>query len=247
MDIKSLYTDIYQKYIASRVDHTDLGDKKQVQAMMQDLTATHKTIFTTSLGKEDQAITDMIVQNKWPVKLVTLDTGRLFNETYSLHRRTNDLYKIKIEAVFPDTGELEKLIREKGPDSFFDSVENRRECCKIRKVRPLRRALEGYSLWITGIRKAQSPERSGMEMIEFDQPHQVIKVHPLLNWTDNDLDDYINEHRVPVNILHNKGYPSIGCAPCTRAILPGEDPRAGRWSWEHGVKECGLHTHKQEE
>lgn len=242
MDTKNLYGEIYQKYVASG---SGLKDLKNTQTMMETLTGAYPTIFTTSLGKEDQVITDMIVKNKWPVKLVTLDTGRLFNETYSLHRRTNDFYKIKIESVFPDTAELEKLIREKGPDSFFDSVENRKECCEVRKVHPLKRALQGYTIWITGIRKAQSPERSNMEMIEFDEQHQVIKVHPLLNWTDIEVDAYIEQHRVPVNSLHDKGYPSIGCAPCTRAILPGEDPRAGRWYWENGAKECGLHKHDQ--
>jgi phosphoadenosine phosphosulfate reductase len=238
---KSIYNEIYQNHLASKTA-SEIPLKDAI-TLMNTITKTWATVFTTSLGKEDQAITDLIVRNKWPVKIVTIDTGRLFNETYSLHRRTNDYYKIKIEAVFPDTRELEKLIREKGPDSFFDSVENRKQCCDIRKVRPLKRALDGFTIWITGIRKAQSPERSNLEMIEFDEQHQIIKAHPLLNWSDDDLEKYIVENRVPVNPLHDKGYPSIGCAPCTRAILPGEDPRAGRWSWENGAKECGLHTH----
>ncbi|MDH4263220.1 MAG: phosphoadenylyl-sulfate reductase [Spirochaetia bacterium] len=216
---------------------------KNNHSLLEDITKKYATTFTTSFGKEDQAITDLIVKNKWPVKIVTIDTGRLFNETYSLHRRTNDQYKIKIESVFPDTNELEKLIRKKGPDSFYDSVENRKECCEIRKVHPLKKTLGGFTVWITGIRKAQSTERSNLDMIEFDEAHQVVKIHPLLNWSDDDLEKYIEENKVPVSILHSKGYPSIGCAPCTRATLPGEDPRAGRWSWENGAKECGLHTH----
>lgn len=237
MDIDKIFSDLVS-------NEAKFITEKSTDDLMQRITQVYPTVFSTSLGKEDQVITDKIVRNKWPVKIFTLDTGRLFNETYSLHRRTNEVYKIKIESVFPDTAELENLIKEKGPDSFFDSVENRRQCCEIRKVNPLKRALKGYTIWITGIRKSQSPERSNAEMFEFDQTHRIIKVHPLLNWTDDDLDEYIKAHKVPVNPLHEQGFPSIGCAPCTRAILPGEDPRAGRWWWEQGKKECGLHTMK---
>jgi len=237
MDIQIIYNKIYQLYRNTGKTFSE------VETMMGELTRSYPSVFTTSLGKEDQAITHYIVKNKWPVKLVTLDTGRLFNETYSLHRRTNDYYKIKIESVFPDTHEIEKLILEKGPDSFFDSIENRKECCEIRKVHPLQRTLHGATIWITGIRKAQSSERSSLEKIEFDEQHKIIKVHPLLDWSDSELDTYISDNRIPVNPLHDKGFPSIGCAPCTRAVLPGEDPRAGRWWWENGAKECGLHTH----
>jgi len=224
-------------------DLTTYFDLKSTESMIQKITDADPAVFSTSLGLEDQVITDQIVRNRWKVKIFTLDTGRLFNETYALHMETNHFYKIRIETVFPDTRDLEKLINEKGPDSFFDSVENRRECCHIRKVKPLKRALEGYTIWLTGIRKSQSPDRANMEMVEFDETHDIIKVHPLLNWTDEELDQYIKHHNVPVNPLHKQGYPSIGCSPCTRAVHPGEDPRAGRWWWESGRKECGLHTH----
>ena len=202
-----------------------------------------KTIFTTSFGYEDQVITDMIFKNGLPVDVVTLDTGRLFNETYSVYYQTIDKYRHSIKVYFPDTSAVEKLMTEKGPYSFYESTTNRHECCNIRKVEPLNRALEGATYWITGIRADQSPNRQNTNFFEADEKREIIKYNPLLKWNLEQVKEYINDHKVPYNVLHDKGFVSIGCAPCTRAIEPGEDFRAGRWWWEEGSKkECGLHT-----
>lgn len=203
-------------------------------------------VFSSSFGLEDQVLTHIIAQNNFPVEFFTIDTGRLFNETIQLQRRTADLYKIKIRTYFPQCAALEEFVNTKGQDSFYDSVENRKECCYIRKVEPLRRALSGKKIWLTGMRRAQSPERANLPVAEYDQANDIIKVHPLINWKEDELWDYIKEHKVPYNVLHKKGYVSIGCSPCTRAIIEGEDPRAGRWWWEEGShKECGLHIAKK--
>lgn len=216
--------------------------EKNTLGMLKEISLEGKMVFSTSFGKEDQVITDLLVKNTVDAGIFTIDTGRLFNETYSLHRRTNDQYRIKINTFFPDTSAVEKLVNEKGPDSFFDSVENRIECCHIRKVEPLARALKGADIWVTGLRHSQSPDRNNVNMLELDPAHNVVKFHPLINWNDEDVENYISSNKVPVNSLHAKGFPSIGCAPCTRAVLPGEDSRAGRWYWEQGKKECGLHV-----
>ncbi|MEQ1587744.1 MAG: phosphoadenylyl-sulfate reductase [Cyclobacteriaceae bacterium] len=200
--------------------------------------------FSTSLGLEDQVITHMIGSEKLDIKIFTLDTGRLFQETYDVLDLTQKKYDVSIHAFFPQTSAVEKLITEKGPNSFYDSVENRKECCRIRKIEPLKRALQGATVWITGVRAEQSENRNAMKLVEWDEPHQVIKYNPLLNWTEKEVLAFIELNKVPVNTLHKKGYPSIGCAPCTRAIMPGEDLRAGRWWWESSSKECGLHEHR---
>jgi phosphoadenosine phosphosulfate reductase len=202
-----------------------------------------KVIFTTSFGIEDQVITDTICKNHFPVKIVTLDTGRLFEETYKVFARTNEKYNIAIETVHPDADELSVLLKQKGPFSFYESVENRKECCNIRKVIPLKKALAGFEVWITGLRSEQSESRENSKIIDFDENFSIIKYNPLLNWTVDEVKKHIKEHNVPYNILHNRGYPSIGCAPCTRAIEKGDDIRSGRWWWENGgKKECGLHA-----
>lgn len=198
--------------------------------------------FSTSLGLEDQVITAMIGLQKLPITIFSLDTGRLFQETYDVLQLTRAKYKIEITTYFPDAGAVEQLVTKKGPNSFYDSVENRKECCFIRKVVPLKRALDGGSIWITGIRADQSANRQSMALVEWDDAHQVIKYNPLLHWSVSDVENYIAQHNVPTNSLHKKGFPSIGCAPCTRAIAPGEDIRAGRWWWETSAKECGLHA-----
>jgi len=199
-------------------------------------------VFTTSFGIEDQVITDMIFTNNLMIQVITIDTGRLFKETYKVFRNTLEKYGKNIKTYFPDTGSVEKLLSQKGPLSFYSSVENRKECCHIRKVEPLNRALKGMKCWITGIRADQSLGRDELEMIETDVTRGIYKYNPLLNWELSDVEDYIRRHNVPYNILHDKGYVSIGCEPCTRAIKPGEDFRAGRWWWESGSnKECGLH------
>ena len=199
-------------------------------------------VFSTSLGQEDQVITDLIAKNKVPVRIFTLDTGRLFYETYELIDRTRARYKRDIDVFFPAHQAVEELTTKKGFTSFYDSVENRKECCFIRKVEPLNRALAGASVWITGLRGEQSANRNEMELLEYDEARKIFKFNPLIHWTYNDVLDYLKAHNVPYNPLHDKGYISIGCAPCTRAIEPGEDPRAGRWWWEISKKECGLHV-----
>ena len=204
-----------------------------------------KIVLSTSFGIEDQVVTDMILRSQIAISIFTLDTGRLFAETYSTWSRTVEKYSATITAYFPDHKLLEEFLTTKGPNSFYESVENRKSCCYIRKVEPLKRALQGKSVWITGLRAEHSPERKSLSNLEWDETNQVIKYHPLLNWTTEEVRNYINEHDVPYNILHDKGFVSIGCAPCTRAIKPGEDFRAGRWWWEDAAKkECGLHVHQ---
>lgn len=205
-----------------------------------------EVIFSTSLGYEDQVITDLILANDIPIKIFTLDTGRMFAETYSVWKKTNDRYATKIEAYFPDRAAEETLMSTKGPYSFYDSVENRKECCGIRKVEPLNRALKGQKIWITGIRAEQSANRQSMPRLEWDASHNLVKFHPLMDWTFEEVKQYVKDNNVPYNPLHDRGFVSIGCQPCTRAIQPGEDFRAGRWWWEdNSKKECGLHVHEE--
>jgi len=199
-------------------------------------------VFSSSLGQEDQVITDAIFKNKIPVRIFTLDTGRLFNETYELLDRTTARYKQPIYVFFPDANDVEEFVNTKGINSFYEAVENRKECCHIRKVKPLARALKGAKIWITGLRGEQSDSRKGLPMIEWIEDKQLYKFNPLINWSYEDVLNYLKEFNVPYNRLHDKGFISIGCAPCTRAIEPGEDPRAGRWWWETSQKECGLHV-----
>ena len=199
-------------------------------------------LFSTSLGQEDQVITDIILKNKIPVEIFTLDTGRLFYETYELIERTNARYKTNLKIYFPDSTDVETFVSEKGVNSFYESVENRKLCCYIRKVKPLNRALKNAKVWVTGLRAEQSENRKDMPIISWDEEKQLYKFNPLINWSFDEVLNYIKENNVPYNPLHDKGFISIGCAPCTRAVEPGEDPRAGRWWWETSQKECGLHT-----
>ncbi|WP_187263363.1 phosphoadenylyl-sulfate reductase [Pontibacter beigongshangensis] len=200
--------------------------------------------FSSSLGIEDQVITHLIFSNNIPIRVFTLDTGRLFNETYSLLHNTNKRYGKKIEIYFPQTDSVEKLVNEKGPMSFYQSVENRKECCYIRKVEPLNRALQGVKCWITGIRREQSDARQTLQALEWDEKLQLVKYNPLLEWSFEETTKFVKDNYVLYNPLHDQGFVSIGCASCTRAIQPGEHFRAGRWWWEdNSKKECGLHTH----
>ncbi|MCO4291431.1 phosphoadenylyl-sulfate reductase [Solitalea sp. MAHUQ-68] len=201
-----------------------------------------KAVFSTSFGIEDQVITDGIFRAKANIKLFTLDTGRLFEETYEVYSRTVARYKLPIVPYYPNQDEIQAFVLNKGINSFYESVENRKECCRIRKIEPLKKALAGAELWITGIRAEQSENRKGFHLFEYDPGFNLIKFNPLLLWTDQDVRDYVKANSVPYNRMHDKGFVSIGCAPCTRAIEPGEDPRAGRWWWEDSKKECGLHT-----
>jgi phosphoadenosine phosphosulfate reductase len=171
-----------------------------------------------------------------------LDTGRLFSETYSVWNSTNQRYNTHIKAFYPRHDLLETFIEEKGPNSFYESVANRKSCCHIRKVEPLQRALAGNKVWVTGLRAEHSTARHDLPQVEWDEVNQVIKYHPILHWTTQQVSDYIKQYNIPYNPLHDRGFVSIGCAPCTRAIKPGEDFRAGRWWWEVAdKKECGLH------
>lgn len=202
-----------------------------------------KVIFSTSFGWEDQVISHIIFKNDLPIKVFTLETGRLFPETYYVWNRTLEMYEKPIHAYYPNTEALENLISTKGPSSFYESVENRKQCCGIRKVEPLKRALAGNAVWITGIRADQSANREHMDNVEWDEGNQILKYHPIFEWTLDEVKAYIRENNIPYNPLHDKGFPSIGCAPCTRAVREGEDFRAGRWWWEdQDKKECGLHS-----
>jgi len=203
-----------------------------------------KVTFSTSFSYEDQVITHKILSDQLPVSIFTLDTGRLFPETYSVWNTTNEKYTTRIKAYYPDHSLLETFVAEKGPNSFYQSVENRKGCCYIRKVDPLKRALKGNAVWITGLRSEHSSDRHDIPQVEWDETNNVIKYHPLLHWTFEEVKQYISKNKIPYNPLHDKGFVSIGCAPCTRAIRPGEDFRAGRWWWEDSdQKECGLHVH----
>ncbi len=202
-----------------------------------------RILFTTSFGIEDQVITHMIFSNNLPVKVVTLDTGRLFPETHKVFSETIKKYGKKIGVYFPPHEETEKMLTEKGPFSFYYSKENRLECCRLRKLIPLSRALEGMALWISGLRRDQSENRSRMDQVEYDDSRNLYKFYPLFDWTYDKVVEYVRDNSIPYNVLHDKGFVSIGCEPCTRAIREGEDFRAGRWWWENGnEKECGLHV-----
>ena len=200
-----------------------------------------KVIFSTSFGQEDQVITALIATNDLPITIFTLDTGRLFQETFDVFHKTLKKYKKEIKVYFPEASAVEKLLETKGPNSFYDSVENRKECCFIRKVAPLTIALKGYKIWITGLRAEQSENRNDLALFEYDAHFDIIKFNPLLKWTLKEVEDYLEKNNVPQNTLHKQGFVSIGCAPCTRAIAADEDIRAGRWWWESSHKECGLH------
>ncbi len=207
-----------------------------------------KIAFSTSFGQEDQIIVDHIFKFNIPIRVFTLDTGRMFEETYKLWNLTEKKYEKKIDVYFPDKTEVENMVNQKGIYSFYESVENRQECCNIRKVEPLKRALENTDLWITGLRAQQSVTRTDLNLLEFSEAYSVIKFNPLLNWSLEDVMHYLKVNSVPYNELHDKGFVSIGCAPCTRAIKAGEDIRAGRWWWESkDKKECGLHVEVKKE
>lgn len=199
--------------------------------------------FSTSFSYEDQVITDLIHKSNTGVSIFTLDTGRQFNETYSTWNRTIEKYGLKINAYYPDETDLQEFVSQNGPNPFYESVAMRKSCCYIRKVVPLKKALQGKAVWVTGLRAQHSANRNNLQSLEWDESNQILKYHPLLQWTTEDVRSYIDDNNVPYNSLHDKGFVSIGCAPCTRAIKPGEDFRAGRWWWEDASKkECGLHV-----
>lgn len=200
-------------------------------------------MFACSFGAEDVVLLDIIGRRHLPITPFVLDTGRLHQETYDVMERCSRRYGLEFEVFAPDADRLQHLIRSKGPNSFRESVENRKECCGIRKVEPLNRALSQAQAWVTGLRREQSVTRHGLEKLELDEDHNgILKLNPLADWSENQVWAAIKEFDIPYNALHDLGFPSIGCVPCTRAIAPGEDIRAGRWWWENPEhKECGLH------
>jgi phosphoadenosine phosphosulfate reductase len=204
-----------------------------------------KITFATSLGAEDQVITYLISKINKSASIFTLDTGRVFPETYDLLHRTINRYGIEIKSYYPDTLQVEEMVNAKGINLFYESIENRKLCCHVRKIVPLRRALNGMDAWITGLRREQSVTRNDLKIVEWDAGNGLIKINPLLEWSEEQVWNFIREKDIPYNKLHDQGFPSIGCQPCTRAIAKGEDLRAGRWWWEMpDSKECGLHGKK---
>jgi len=199
-------------------------------------------VFASSLAAEDMVLTDLILRAKLPIGIFTLETGRLHAETLSVLDRIKETYGFDVALYRPQPEAVDAYVRQNGLNAFYDSIEMRKECCRIRKIDPLNRALAGNKAWVTGQRRAQSTTRAALDVQEHDEAHGMTKFNPLADWSEEDVWHYIRSNNVPYNPLHDKGYPSIGCEPCTRAIEPGEDVRAGRWWWENPeTKECGLH------
>lgn len=202
-------------------------------------------VFTTSLGIEDQVITEAIATGGLDIRIITLDTGRLFPETEALITETETRYNTRIERFHPEAAAVDDYVKNYGRNGFYESVEARHACCQVRKLEPLARALDGAAYWITGLRRGQSGNRATTPYAEADAARGLIKVNPLADWSLEDIRAHVERRAIPVNPLHARGYPSIGCEPCTRAIKPGEPERAGRWWWENDAKrECGLHVAK---
>jgi phosphoadenosine phosphosulfate reductase len=237
-----------QQTLASDLDHklaalTTLEDRVvAIRAAIDGPVA-----LSSSLGIEDQAITHAIATSGTAIDIFTLDTGRHFPETLDTLFETEGKYGIKIRVMFPDAREVEELVANDGIYGFRYSVEARKACCEVRKVHPLNRALKGAAGWVTGLRREQSQGRSHVPFATYDATQKLIKLNPIADWTLADLESYVATNEIPINALHAKGYPSIGCQPCTRAIKPGEDIRAGRWWWENeNARECGLHTQAED-
>ena len=203
--------------------------------------------LSNSLQTEDMVVLDIAWRIEPKVRVFTLDTGRLHQETYDMMDRVRDHYGVKLEVLFPDAAEVQAMVNAKGLNLFYESVENRHECCGLRKVKPLQKALAGLDAWVTGLRRDQWASRTNIQKIEIDAANGgIIKFNPIADWTQEQLDEYVNAHNVPRHALYANGFTSIGCLPCTRATQPGENPRAGRWWWEQeGQKECGLHVREQ--
>ncbi len=226
---------------------SDLQKKiDQVVTVLQQAVRDYAPVcFSNSLGAEDMVLTDLIARHQPDISMFSLDTGRLPQETYDLMQVVRERYAVPLKIYFPDSNLVEKYVAQHGMNGFYDSVELRKSCCHMRKVEPLKRALSGHFAWITGMRRAQSVTRNHLDISVFDREHDIQKFNPLLDWTEQEVWQYIRENNLPYNKLHDRFYPSIGCAPCTRAVTPGEDSRAGRWWWENAEnKECGLHENR---
>lgn len=236
------------------MNKTDKQEAQRLNALLADATPQQvlahfaqtygpRMALSSSLGLEDQVLTDMLCRLTRSPRIFTLDTGRLFPETYSLIDRTNMHYGIRLEVFFPDSREVECLVADCGMNGFYESIDNRKRCCRVRKIGPLKRAFSTIDVWVCGLRRQQSVTRETMQLVEWDEADGLIKVNPLIAWDEQQVWDYIRTNGVPYNRLHDKGFPSIGCQPCTRAVAEGEDVRAGRWWWESpDHKECGLHS-----
>lgn len=213
-----------------------------IQALVRAVDDYRPAVFTSSFSVEDMVVLDLIDQAGVDVTVATLDTGRLHQETYELMDRARERYQRPVRVYAPRADALEAFVTAEGVNAFYRSIELRKRCCEIRKTEPLARALADNALWVTGLRRAQSVTRAGLELLSRDEGHGLMKLNPLLDWLEEDVWAYASLHDVPTNPLHQQGFPSIGCAPCTRAITVGEDPRAGRWWWEDAeTRECGLH------
>lgn len=223
-----------------------LGREEGTQAAIRWALGTfgRRAALSSSLSFEDQTVTQlMVATDKEHTRVFTLDTGRQFQENYELIDRTEMTYGIRIEVFFPDFRKVQEMVRAHGINLFYDSIELRHLCCNVRKIEPLKRALEGVEVWITGLRRSQSVTRANMQMVEYDADDDVLKLNPLVLWSEQDVKEYVRANAIPYNKLHDHGFPSIGCQPCTRAVRDGEDVRAGRWWWEDPDKrECGLHA-----
>lgn len=223
------------------IRYADASAQELLQSFMSQYGA--RLALSSSLSIEDQTLTDMMLRIDPQANIFTLDTGRLFPETYELIDRTNEHYKVKLKVYCPQTDALQQFVATEGINPFYESIEKRHACCEVRKLEPLRRAFRDLDVWVCGLRSAQSVTRSDMRLIEWDERHGLLKINPLIHWTEQQVWDYIRENRVPYNRLHDKGFPSIGCEPCTRAVRRIDDVRAGRWWWESpDHRECGLHS-----
>lgn len=231
---------------AKNAELLSLGREEGTQAAIRWALGTfgRRAALSSSLSFEDQTVTQlMVATDKEHTRVFTLDTGRQFQENYELIDRTEMTYGIRIEVFFPDFRKVQEMVRAHGINLFYDSIELRHLCCNVRKIEPLKRALEGVEVWITGLRRSQNVTRANMQMVEYDADDDVLKLNPLVLWSEQDVKEYVRANAIPYNKLHDQGFPSIGCQPCTRAVRDGEDVRAGRWWWEDPDKrECGLHA-----
>jgi phosphoadenosine phosphosulfate reductase len=226
---------------------SDLNQKiEQVKQVLADAVRDFSPVtFANSLGAEDMVLTDLIAKYQPDIVMFSLDTGRLPQETYDLMQAVRERYSVPLSIYFPNSTQVESYVAKNGVNGFYDSIDNRKSCCHIRKVEPLKRALTGKKAWVTGMRRDQAVTRGSLEVSSFDADHGMQKINPLLDWSNAEVWEYLKQNNVPYNKLHDRFYPSIGCAPCTRSVTPGEDIRSGRWWWENPEnKECGLHVGK---